>query len=165
MRAVRKMTRSKPALTSATAATSPSAVGLSVRRSSVVQGAKRFLFKKELKEKQVGLVTTAAVKNRTTRVLLITLFIDISGVALLSPCYPSMCANAPGAADLGEVPGAFPASNFAFAAQATAPNTKALIRAEMIAMAVSQKQNATMPVATATTVASSVIFCICISSS
>lgn len=107
---------------SSPAAISPSAVTLSRRRSFVQAAKERFLFKKELNEQQVDVLTTARVRNRTRRVLIFALFIDIGGAVLLQGGYPTMCANAPGAADMGkEVPGAFPASNFEFATGATGP--------------------------------------------
>lgn len=82
---------------------------------------KRFLFHKKLDKDQVELVTVSSVKNRTTWVLLIAAFVDLGGAVLLAGGYPAMCANAPGAALLGEAPGAFPSSDFAFVRESDGP--------------------------------------------
>lgn len=49
---------------------------------------------------------------RTKWVLFTAAFIDLSGAVLLQGGAPLMCANAPGATPMDEVPGAFPATDF-----------------------------------------------------
>jgi len=79
---------------------------------NALESAKRMVFGAKLTKQQVGLVCDQEIKKRTKWVLLIAAFIDLSGAVLLLGGAPLMCANAPGAI-FGDVPGAFPASDFA----------------------------------------------------
>ena len=85
---------------------------MSATPQSALESAKRKVFGAKLTKQQVGLVCDQEIKKRTKWVLLIAAFIDLSGAVLLLGGAPLMCANAPGAI-FGDVPGAFPASEFA----------------------------------------------------
>ena len=87
---------------------------------NALQLAKQKVFGAKLTEQQVGLVCDQVVKKRTKLVLFIAAFIDLSGMVLLTGGAPLMCANAPGAI-MGDVPGAFPASDFAGFGDAAGP--------------------------------------------
>ena len=73
---------------------------------SSLSAAKRQIFGAALNKQQVALVSDGEIKSRTTWVLLITAFIDLSGAVLLVGGAPMMCSNAPGSVAPG-APGAF----------------------------------------------------------
>ena len=93
---------------------------------SAIAVAKKQVFTQPLNKGQVAMLTDHAVKSRTKWVLLWAAFVDLSGAVLLAGAYPLMCANAPGTTPMFPVPGAFPASDFAFASVGNATGPPAL---------------------------------------
>ena len=78
-----------------------------------VESAKQTVFGSKLTKQQVGLVCDQEIKKHTKWVLFFAAFIDLGGAMLLLGGAPLMCANAPGSSIGDDVPGAFPASDFA----------------------------------------------------
>ena len=95
-------------------ASSPEEISVTIRRRPGLTPSRPVggVFRESLRKDQVEVMTASKVKSRTTQVMLAAAFIDLSGAVLLAGSYAVMCANAPGAVPLGDVPGAFPASDF-----------------------------------------------------